>query len=132
VHPGTAGFELGVHPITLERAAARDRAFRGLPTDLPVAHWHGDTYDPVPGAEELGRTALYPWQAFRLGSSYGLQFHPELEARTFLQWVEVCPQDVRRSGKPKATLVEEARRLESSAPAWKTFLEAMCRGFIRG
>lgn len=54
----------------------------------PVLHWHGDTFDLPDGAERLASTALYENQAFALGQNVlALQFHPELEARRFEQWL---------------------------------------------
>lgn len=39
--------------------------------------WHRDSFDLPPGAAPLARSERC-WQAFRVGSSYGLQYHPEM------------------------------------------------------
>jgi GMP synthase (glutamine-hydrolysing) len=53
-----------------------------------VLHWHGDTFDLPEGAERLASTALYPNQAFAIGTNIlALQFHPEVDARRFEQWL---------------------------------------------
>ncbi len=48
-------------------------------SDLPVIHWHGDTFDLPAGARLLASSEAYPHQAFRIGRhAYGLQFHVEI------------------------------------------------------
>jgi GMP synthase (glutamine-hydrolysing) len=55
--------------------------------DLPVLHWHGDTFDLPPGAAHLAASALYPNQAWSIGASIlGLQFHPEVLTGTLERW----------------------------------------------
>ncbi len=39
--------------------------------ELPVVHWHQDTFDLPPGAVLLAGSALYPHQAFRVGTGIG-------------------------------------------------------------
>jgi GMP synthase (glutamine-hydrolysing) len=60
-----------------------------LPDREVMVHWHGDTFDLPAGAVHLASTAECPHQAFRLGRSYALQFHPELEAPTVEEWLRL-------------------------------------------
>ena len=54
----------------------------------PVLHWHGDTFDLPRNAEHLASTALYPNQAFSIGSRVlALQFHLEASAQTLESWL---------------------------------------------
>ncbi len=54
----------------------------------PVLHWHGDTFDLPAAAERLASSALYQNQAFAVGrNALGLQFHPEIDAGRFEQWL---------------------------------------------
>src|SRR5215472_14686678 len=69
--------ELGVFPLSLTPEAAVDPAFSELAAGTSFAHWHRDTFEAVPGAVRLALTERYLEQAFKLGPSYGLQFHPE-------------------------------------------------------
>src|SRR4051812_16383480 len=52
----------------------------------PWFQWHFDTFALPPGARELARTPLCP-QAFALGTSIGLQFHPEATADIIGEWI---------------------------------------------
>ena len=52
----------------------------------PWFAWHNDTFTLPPGAQELARSAACP-HAFRLGTSVGLQFHPEVTPAIVAGWV---------------------------------------------
>ncbi len=52
----------------------------------PVLSFHGDTWDPPPGAEVLASSDRFP-HAFRLGSAVAVQSHPEVSAAMVRQWV---------------------------------------------
>ena len=56
--------------------------------NLEVLHWHGDTFDLPTEAELLASSAVYPNQAFRIGSNIlALQFHAEVEAERLEKWL---------------------------------------------
>lgn len=70
--------EIGFSPLTLTTAGWAS-PLRHL-DDVPVLHWHGDTFETPEGAENLGSTPLCGQQAFALGRNVlGVQFHPEAE-----------------------------------------------------
>jgi GMP synthase-like glutamine amidotransferase len=74
--------EVGCGHVRLSAEGRRDTVL-GAPglAELPVLHWHHDTFDLPPGAVHLADSAPYPNQAFRAGAcAYGLQFHVELTA----------------------------------------------------
>lgn len=52
----------------------------------PVLSFHGDTFDPPPGAAVLATTSRYP-HAFRYGSAVAIQAHPEASAGIARGWV---------------------------------------------
>ncbi|MEO8183358.1 MAG: glutamine amidotransferase [Deltaproteobacteria bacterium] len=85
VYPGGQK-EIGWSPFELTAAGAAS-CLNKL-AGQPVLHWHGDTFDLPVGSERLASTSLYPNQAFAVGSNaLALQFHPELDARRFEQWL---------------------------------------------
>lgn len=86
LHPGH-GTEIGFAPVEL---LAEDPVLGALgsPGETPeVFHWHGDAVQPPAGATVLARTAATPAQAFRLGSALAIQFHVELDAPTYADWL---------------------------------------------
>ncbi len=130
VYPGESGFELGVFPVALTNEATVDPVFSSMPPSFDVAHWHGDTFDEVPGAVRLAGTSRYPQQAFRLGDSYGLQFHPELDAAAFARWLEQCPEDLRRAGRSLDEVrAHDVSRLAQSRPLLERLLDALASHF---
>jgi GMP synthase (glutamine-hydrolysing) len=77
--------EVGFAPVTVIEQASPLRHV----VDVPVLHWHGDTFDLPEGAERLAESATYPNQAFRLEEwLLALQFHPEMgEDPRIEQWL---------------------------------------------
>jgi GMP synthase (glutamine-hydrolysing) len=122
VFRGHAGLELGVLPVRRTPAGAQDPVFGALPETLDVAQWHQDTFDPIPGAVRLASSDRYPEQAFRLGKSYGVQFHPEVSAGTLEEWLKGAPADVADSGATLEELLSGLPRLEAARPATERFL----------
>lgn len=89
VGPGPAP-EVGLLPVLLTEAAARDPVFGGLPRELLTLQWHGDTFSLPEGAVLLASSPAYPNQAFRWGASaYGVQFHLELSREMAEEWARV-------------------------------------------
>jgi GMP synthase-like glutamine amidotransferase len=72
--------EIGWFPVRLTAEAAASRLFSGLPPEMTVLHWHGDTFDLPQGAAHLAESDLCRNQAFELdGRALGLQFHLEVQ-----------------------------------------------------
>ena len=85
VYPGEHK-EIGWAPLTLT-AAGRDSPLAVLADEIPVLHWHGDTFDLPDGATLLASTDVYPHQAFAWRQrALGLQFHLETTARGLERW----------------------------------------------
>jgi GMP synthase (glutamine-hydrolysing) len=73
------GKELGVIDVRWKPAARHDPLVAGLPDPFPGPSWHRDAILTLPpDAVWLGDSAMYPYQAFRVGdAAWGVQFHPE-------------------------------------------------------
>lgn len=96
--------EVGFHPVALQ-PAAREGPLRHV-EDVPVLHWHGDTFTLPEGAEWLASSHVYDHQAFRRGRNIlALQFHAEMgEDPRFDDWVREWPESVVEAGGDEATL----------------------------
>jgi GMP synthase (glutamine-hydrolysing) len=81
--------EVGVLPVHLTSEAADDPVFGGAPSSFPTLQWHGDSFDLPDGAVLLAGSPAYPHQAFRVGRSYGLQFHIEVPLELATEWGDV-------------------------------------------
>lgn len=85
VYPGPAK-EIGWSALEIIQTGARNplAALR----DVPVLHWHGDTFDLPEGCALLASTPVCRNQAFSRGPNVlGLQFHPEVRGARFEHWL---------------------------------------------
>ena len=103
VYPGGRQ-EVGFAPVVLNPVGA-DSPLRHL-EDVPVLHWHGDTFDLPEGAELLASTGIYARQAFRRGPNLlALQFHAEMgEDPRFDSWLDKWPDAVAAAGRSAAQM----------------------------
>ncbi len=76
--------EIGWFPVQFTGPATL--LLEGLPEQLTVFHWHGDTFELPEGALHLARTDTCAQQAFLYGDKVlGLQFHLEATPETVQQ-----------------------------------------------
>ena len=127
VRPGPAR-EIGFAPVALT-AAGRASPLAAL-AEVPVLHWHGDTFDLPPGATLLAHTAMYH-QAFAHGDhALALQFHAEMgdDAR-FDHWLAADAAYVEQAAHRVCDLRADHARL---GPAAVAAGQAMLRGWLAG
>lgn len=96
--------EVGFHPVYV-RANALDGPLRHL-VDVPILHWHGDSFTLPDTVELLASSNAYEHQAFRRGDNIlALQFHAEMgmDAR-FDAWIEEWPESVIEAGGDEESL----------------------------
>lgn len=80
--------EIGWVPVELTAPASDDPVFGSLPKRFDTFQWHHYAFDVPPGAAELARSAVCS-QAFRLdGTTWGVQFHPEVTHGQVQSWLE--------------------------------------------
>lgn len=83
----------------------------------PWFQWHFDRCVLPPGAVEMARNAVCP-QAFRVGRSLGVQFHPEITTEMLRGWIELGGgADCLRHGVDPDDLLARTRAMEPSARA---------------
>jgi len=84
--------EVGIRPLRRLPGATNDPVFGSLPGELPMFHWHGDSFDLPAAAVGLAGSDEYANQAFRIGSSaYGVQFHAEATPELVRGWIDYPP-----------------------------------------
>ena len=116
VYPGPEK-EVGFHRLKVAQGEAA-APLRHL-EDIPVLHWHGDTFDLPEGADLLASSERYPHQSFARGNTVlGLQFHAEMgEDERFHQWVSAWPDDIAAAGQCPERLAAEHAEYGPSAVA---------------
>ena len=92
------GPERGVVEVRMRPDAAADPVLgpvvAALGRDVPAPSMHGDAITALPAeATWLASSQQYPFQAFRLGSAVGVQFHPEADEATMRRWAASEGQD---------------------------------------
>lgn len=121
------------HGGTVERSTDPEIGWHQLTTDLPSLipegpwfQWHFDRFTLPPGAVGLARNGRAA-QAFAIGHTVGLQFHPELDGPLLEAWLANDGAEATRLGLELDELRSETARLQSDAARR---LRALVRGFI--
>ncbi|MEU8226772.1 type 1 glutamine amidotransferase [Kribbella sp. NPDC048915] len=100
--------EKGVTPLTVLPAAADDVLLAGLPTTVHAIESHQDQITRLPDdAVLLMSSDRCTNQMLRIGQSWGLQFHPEVEAERVRRWE---PERLRALGFDPETVVAGAEQ----------------------
>ena len=113
--------EIGYYPI---RPTPAGRAL--CPTwPQRLYQWHREGMDLPSGSELLAEGETFPVQAFRHGSGYGLQFHPEITHAMMCRWLARGAQPLSLPGaQPWPAHFEDRAVHDVAIRAWlKDFLE---------
>lgn len=121
--------EIGFAPLTLTEAG-RNTPLRHL-ADVPVLHWHGDTFAIPDDAMHLAATPACRNQAFAIGSSImGVQFHPEADACGGLErWLIGHAAELAAAGIDPRIIRKDAARF---GPALRQAAQAMFAEWLEG
>ncbi len=97
----------------------------------PWFQWHFDTFTLPPGAKLIADTAVGP-QAYVIGRSLGLQFHPEVTPQIMDSWVQAYRHELDGDGVDPDALLEETNRLapgvrRTAIRLFDRFLESVAR-----
>lgn len=109
--------EVGFHPVRVHDHALGS-PLRHL-VDVPILHWHGDTFTLPDDVELLASSHVYEHQAFRRGRNLlAVQFHAEMGLdERFNAWIEQWPESVVEAGGDEASLRQAHDALGPSAVA---------------
>lgn len=114
--------EVGWLPVERTAAGAADPVASALPERFDAFQWHQYTHELPDGAVELARSRVC-LQAFRLGSAWGVQFHPEVRPEQVDAWLAEDPGDVEDADALRA---ETRARIE----AWNDLGRGLCAAFL--
>lgn len=117
------GPEIGFSPI---HRVDRHDYFSMWSKELTVLHWHNDVVSLPQGGQLLAKSALTKNQAFRVGSALGLQFHLEVSAPLFEEWL-ATPEMV--EGMKKADLSRLRDDFAEFNPRLQPLAESVFSGF---
>ncbi|MGN6168852.1 MAG: type 1 glutamine amidotransferase [Solirubrobacteraceae bacterium] len=106
--------EIGWHPVK-----SRDHS---MVSNGPWFQWHFDTFTVPEGAALIADSGVGP-QAFTIGCSLGLQFHPEVTPEIMDSWVAAYRHELDQEGVDPDLLLKETRQraAETRAAAWRLF-----------
>ena len=97
-----------------------------LVSEGPWFNWHFDTFTLPPGARLIAQTDVAP-QAYVIGRSLGLQFHPEVTPEIMESWVKAYRHELDGDGVDPDALLEETHRL---APVVRRSSERLFNRFV--
>jgi GMP synthase-like glutamine amidotransferase len=88
----------------------------------PWFQWHFDVFEPPPGAEAIADSPVGS-QAYRIGRSLGVQFHPEVTPEIMDSWVRVYRHELDADGVDPDRLLAETneRAADTRKTAWRLF-----------
>jgi GMP synthase-like glutamine amidotransferase len=92
----------------------------------PWFQWHFDSFTLPPGANIIADTDVGP-QAYVIGRSLGLQFHPEVTPEIMDSWVRTYRHELDADGVDPDALLEETRR---RAPQSRRTTEKLLNRFL--
>jgi GMP synthase-like glutamine amidotransferase len=111
--------EKGIRSIRLTDAGRQDPLFLGLSDPFISFEWHNDSFDLPAGSHHLAETADCSGQAFRYCNAWGVQFHPEVDARIVADWCQ-------RTGAGE----EPLRQFEESQQIYPTQSKQLLTNFV--
>lgn len=119
-HP--QGPEAGVVEVNLLPEAGADALLADMPATFPAAviHWQSVTTLP-PGAVRLAANDFEANHAFRLGSAWGVQFHPEFDQAAMDAYLEHLAPALQAAGQQPEALRQQLRPTPQAAGLLQRF-----------
>jgi len=116
--------EIGWHPIT-RHDAIENSAFKGIfPPQMPMFHWHGDTFDIPAGAIPIASSTACTNQGYVIGDRIvGLQCHPETTPE-FINYLAEAGQDELAESSP---YIQATEKLFADEQTYKNINSVMIR-----
>ncbi len=131
VYPGPQP-EIGWFPVRPTSQGRAHPLLVGIPDELVVFHWHGDTFDLPPGAVHLMESAACAHQAFVWEDRVlGLQFHLEMTPASVLALVQAGRAELEAARTRSAFVQPPEALLARPAGAYRSLHEVLALLFDR-
>jgi len=109
--------EIGWYKINLTPDGKKDLLFEGIPEEVEVYQWHGDTFAIPNEGKWLASSKLCAHQALKIGPcAYGLQFHIEITDKSIREWSDEYFKDDK-----KVLNIQKSNMLKQYEQNKKTF-----------
>ena len=119
--------EIGACEVRLTEAGRTSPFFEGFPPEFTAAQWHSDMFEVPTGASLLATSDGCAHQAFSIGRSLAVQFHPELSLARGRQWAAEYGENP-TFGKSAAQVLQE---LEATHEERSRMCDLLVRNFLR-
>ncbi len=124
VGPNPHGREIGTIEVNLVEEAQTDKLMRGLPQRFLAHSEHSQSVlDLPPGAKKLCWSSKDNCHAFRAGSAWGVQFHPEFTQEIMRGYISCQEDQLSENGLE----VEYLNRGVCPTPLSASILRRFCR-----
>jgi GMP synthase-like glutamine amidotransferase len=98
--------EIGWHPVRKSGTTMAGKWLDGLPEEMTLFHWHGETFSIPAGAEVILENDTCPQQGFAIGNTLALQCHVEMQAPMVREWATLYRHEIEH---PSATVQSGAQ-----------------------
>jgi GMP synthase-like glutamine amidotransferase len=122
--------EIGWCEIVPTAAAADDPVLGHADGPTGVYQFHLDTFTLPVEAVRLASSDRFENQAFRVGTAWGLQFHPEVDVPTFEEWLGNHPGYLEKIGLDEGAL-RASVTAQAETPDAVRFRTRLFDGFLK-
>jgi GMP synthase-like glutamine amidotransferase len=105
--------EIGWHRVRKSKTAAAAKWLQGLPDEMTLFHWHGETFSIPECAEVILENDHCVHQAFTLGNTLALQCHIEMVEPMVSEWAILYAHELQQT----SNSVQSAAQMTTDLPA---------------
>jgi GMP synthase-like glutamine amidotransferase len=123
--------EIGWLPVQKLATAAADDWLQGLADNIPLFHWHGETFSIPAGATAILRSEHCAHQAFTVGNTLALQCHVEMTAEMVREWAALYEDELAAPSDTVQSLATMTTDLEQKIKGLQTVADQLYRRWLR-
>jgi len=109
--------EIGWHSVRKSDTATAVKWLAGLPDEVTLFHWHGETFSIPDGAEVIMENDHCAHQAFALGNTLALQCHIEMLEPMVSEWATLYQHELQQPGNSVQSAAEMTTNLPEKISA---------------